>query len=97
MPKTKSLAEILSGMPHYGVRVLHSEKEPLKAHTINGIQIYLEKDKYFFRNPESKDSYICIGQVGVCDELTIQENFAKIISSMGYRTEKGKLIKSLWG
>lgn len=95
MHKIKSLAERLSGMPFYGVRVLYSEKEPLKAHTINGIQIYLEKDKYFFRNPESENSYICIGQVSVCDELTIQENFARIVSSMGYHTEKGKLIKGL--
>lgn len=92
MINTTKLIEKLSGTPKYGSRILCKPSEPQKAHTINKIQIYVDNSKYFFRHPEDNDVYICIGEVGVCDEITLKENFAKIISTLGLKTENGKLI-----
>lgn len=86
------LIKKLLGTPKYGNRILCKPLEPQKAHKINGIQIYVDNSKYFFRHPEDNNVYICIGEVGVCDELTLTENFAKIISALELKTEKGKLI-----
>ncbi len=95
--KVEGLAEKLSGLPKYGARVLVTGKNLLEAHTINGVQIFLDSGKYYFRHPKDKNVYICIGQVDVSDELTITENFAKAISALGYHTDKKKLVKGLRG
>lgn len=92
MLNTTELVEKLSGTPKYGSRILCIQSELQKAHTINGIQIYIDNCKYFFKHPEDNDVYICIGEVGVCDEIELSENFAKIISALGLKTEKGKLV-----
>lgn len=97
MMKIEGLAVKLSGLPKYGARVLCKGTPMLEAHKINGIQIYLENDKYYFAHPEDKTVYICIGQVGVCDEVTVTENFAKAISALGYHTDKKKLVPGLVG
>ncbi|MBR4890611.1 MAG: hypothetical protein IKU15_04915 [Clostridia bacterium] len=97
MMRIEGLPEKLSGLPKYGARVLCSELPLMLAHKINGIQIYLDNDKYYFAHPEDKNVYVCIGQVGVCDELTITENFAKAISALGYHTDKNKLVPGLVG
>lgn len=92
MVDVTELIEKLSGMPKYGSRILCKPTEPQKAHTINKIQIYIDNCKYFFRHPEDNDVYICIGEVGVCDEIELSENFAKIISALELKIEKGKLV-----
>ncbi len=92
MVNTMELIKKLIGTPKYGSRILCIPSEPQKAHKINGIQVYVDNSKYLFKYPEDDDIYICIGQVGVCDELTLIENFAKIISALELKTEKGKLI-----
>ena len=92
MIDTTKLIEKLSGTPKYGSRILCKPSEPQKTHTISKIQIYVDNCKYFFRHPEDNDVYICIGEVGICDEITLKENFAKIISALGHKTENGKLI-----
>ena len=92
MINTTDLTRKLSGTPKYGSRILCIQSQLQKAHTINKIQIYIDNCKYYFKHPEDNDVYICIGEVGVCDELTLSENFAKIISALGLKTEKGKLI-----
>lgn len=92
MLNTTKLIEKLIGTPKYGSRILCKPSEPQKAHKINNIQIYVDNSKYFFRHPEDNNVYICIGEVGVCDELTLIENFAKIIFALELKTEKGKLV-----
>lgn len=92
MIDTTKLIKKLSGTPKYGSRILCKPSEPQKTHTISKIQIYVDNCKYFFRHPEDNDVYICIGEVGICDEITLKENFAKIISALGLKTENGKLI-----
>lgn len=92
MIDTTKLIKKLSGTPKYGSRILCKPSEPQKTHTISKIQIYVENCKYFFRHPEDNDVYICIGEVGICDEITLKENFAKIISALELKTENGKLI-----
>lgn len=92
MVNTTELIKKLSGTPKYGSRILCKPSEPLKARKINEVQIYVDNSKYFFKYPKDDDIYICIGEVGVCDEVTLLENFAKIISALGLKTEKGKLI-----
>ena len=86
------LIEKLSGTPKYGSRILCKPSEPQKTHTISKIQIYVDNCKYFFRHPEDNNIYICIGEVGICDEITLKENFAKIISALGLKNENGKLV-----
>lgn len=92
MINTTKLIEKLSGTPKYGSRILCKPSEPQKTHTISKIQIYVDNCKYFFRHPEDNDVYICIGEVGICDEITLKENFAKIISALELKTENGKLV-----
>lgn len=92
MIDTTKLIEKLSGTPKYGSHILCKPSEPQKTHTISKIQIYVDNCKYFFRYPEDNDVYICIGEVGICDEITLKENFAKIISALGLKTENGKLV-----
>jgi hypothetical protein len=92
MIDTTKLIKKLSGTPKYGSRILCKPSEPQKAHTISKIQIYVDNCKYFFRHPEDNDVYICIGEVGICDEITLKENFAKIISALELKTENGKLV-----
>lgn len=92
MIDTTKLIKKLSGTPKYGSRILCKPSEPQKTHTISKIQIYVDNCKYFFRHPEDNDVYICIGEVGICDEITLKENFAKIISALELKTENGKLV-----
>lgn len=92
MIDTTKLIKKLSGTPKYGSRILCKPSEPQKTHTISKIQIYVDNCKYFFRHPEDNDVYICIGEVGVCDEITLKENFAKIISALELKTKNGKLV-----
>ena len=92
MIDTTKLIKKLSGTPKYGSRILCKPSEPQKTHTISKIQIYVDNCRYFFRHPEDNDVYICIGEVGICDEITLKENFAKIISALGLKTENGKLV-----
>lgn len=90
-----NLAQKLAGMPKYGARVLILGRELTKVQKINGVQIYLDSGKYYFKYPKNEDTYICIGQVGVCDKLTLIENFAKIISALELHTENGSLVQGL--
>lgn len=92
MINTSILIKKLSGTPKYGSRILCKPSEPQKDHKINNIQIYVDSSKYFFKYPQDDDVYICIGEVGICDEITLEENFAKIISALGLKTENGKLV-----
>lgn len=92
-----NLVQKLSGTPKYGARVLVIGRELMKVQKINGVQIYIDSGKYFFKHPEDSSVYICIGQVGVCDELTLVENFAKIISALELHTENGRLVPGLRG
>lgn len=92
MVDTTKLIKKLSGTPKYGSRILCKSSEPLISHKINRIKIYVDNSKYFFKYPEDDDIYICIGEVGVCDEQELTENFAKIISALELKTEKGKLV-----
>ncbi len=92
MINTTKLIEKLSGTPKYGSHILCIQSELQKAHTINKIQIYINNSKYFFKYPEDNDIYICIGEVGICDELTLEENFAKIISALELKIENGKFV-----
>ena len=92
MVNTIKLIKKLSGTPKYGSRILCKPSEPLISHKINGIKIYVDNSKYFFKYPEDDDIYICIGEVGVCDEQELTENFAKIISALELKTENGKLV-----
>ena len=75
MVDTTKLIKKLSGAPKYGSRILCKPSEPLISHKINGIKIYVDNSKYFFKYPEDDDIYICIGEVGVCDEQELAENF----------------------
>lgn len=92
MVNTSDLITKMSGMPKYGNRILVISRELEKERTINGVQIYLDSCKYYFKYPEDNDIYICIGAVGVCDKLQLIENFAKIISSLGLTTNNNKLV-----
>ena len=92
MLNTSELITKMSGMPKYGSRILVISRELEKECTINGVQIYLDNGKYYFRHPEDNAVYICIGAVGVCDKLQLIENFAKIISSIGLTTKDNKLV-----
>lgn len=92
MINTSDLITKMSGTPKYGSRILVIDRELEKERTINGVQIYLDNGKYYFRHPEDNAIYICIGAVGVCDKLQLIENFAKIISSIGLTTKDNKLV-----
>lgn len=92
MVNTSDLITKMSGTPKYGSRILVIRSELKKELTINGVQIYSDNGKYYFRHPEDNAVYICIGAVGVCDKLQLIENFAKIISSLGLTTNNNKLV-----
>ena len=92
MVNTSDLITKMSGTPKYGSRILVISRELEKERIINGVQIYLDNGKYYFRHPEDNSVYICIGAVGVCDKLQLIENFAKIISSIGLTTKDNKLV-----
>lgn len=92
MVNTSDLITKMLGTPKYGSRILVISRELEKERTINGVQIYLDSGKYYFRHPEDNSVYICIGAVGVCDKLQLIENFAKIISSIGLTTKDNKLV-----
>ena len=92
MVNTSDLITKMSGTPKYGSRILVIRSELKKELTINGVQIYLDNGKYYFRHPEDDVVYICIGAVGVCDKLQLIENFAKIISLIGLTTKDNKLV-----
>lgn len=92
MVNTSDLITKMLGTPKYGSRILVIRSELKKELTINGVQIYLDNGKYYFRHPEDSTVYICIGAVGVCDKLQLIENFAKIISSLGLTTNNNKLV-----
>lgn len=92
MVNTSDLITKMSGTPKYGSCILVIRSELKKELTINGVQIYLDNGKYYFRHPEDSAVYICIGAVSVCDKLQLIENFAKIISSIGLTTKNNKLV-----
>lgn len=92
MVNTSNLIKKLSGTPKYGSLILCTQTKLQKAHTINGVQIYIDSGKYYFKYPEDNGVYICIGVVGICDKMVLMENFAKIISALGLKTDKEKLV-----
>lgn len=92
-----NLAQKLTGLPKYGARVLICNGGLTEVQKINGVQIYVDSGKYYFNYPEDKYTFICIGQVGVCDKLTLTENFAKAISALELHTENGRLVQGLKG
>lgn len=92
MVDTSELIKKLSGTPYYGSRILVIGEKLQKAYTFNGVQIYINNGKYYFKYPEDNDVYICIGKIGICDEIELSENFAKIISALELKTEKRKLV-----
>lgn len=91
----ENYANLLSGLPKYGARVLVSASSLTKVFSVSNLQIYVDGNCYYFEHPEDKRVYINVGSVITCDRQTVAENCIKAMAALGYSTFQKSLVQEL--